>query len=91
MLGCIINIGSVVGEQGSSGQSVYSASKAGLEGKNRSSWFVIRNQFFFFFSKLPILPFLGFTKSLAKEVGSRGIRVNLISPGFIETDMTKGS
>ncbi|MGI9585526.1 MAG: 3-oxoacyl-ACP reductase FabG, partial [Acidimicrobiia bacterium] len=31
---------------------------------------------------------LGFTKSIAKEVGSRGITVNAIAPGFIETDMT---
>lgn len=31
---------------------------------------------------------LGFTKSLAREVGSRGITVNAVSPGFIETDMT---
>lgn len=31
---------------------------------------------------------LGFTKSLAKEMGSRNIRVNAIAPGFIETDMT---
>ena len=31
----------------------------------------------------------GFTKSLAKEVGSRGITVNCIAPGFIDTDMTK--
>lgn len=31
---------------------------------------------------------IGFTKSLAKEYGSRGIRANCIAPGFIETDMT---
>ena len=32
---------------------------------------------------------LGFTKSLARELASRNITVNTISPGFIETDMTK--
>ena len=31
---------------------------------------------------------MGFTKSLAREVGVRGITVNAIAPGFIETDMT---
>ena len=31
---------------------------------------------------------MGFTKSLAREVGSRGITVNTIAPGFIQTDMT---
>jgi len=33
---------------------------------------------------------VGFTKSLAQEVGSRDITVNVISPGFIDTDMTRG-
>ncbi|XP_062306534.1 carbonyl reductase family member 4 [Osmerus eperlanus] len=61
--GAIVNIGSVVGLKGNSGQCVYSASKAGLE---------------------------GFTRSLAKEVASRNIRVNLLAPGFIHTDMTAG-
>jgi 3-oxoacyl-[acyl-carrier protein] reductase len=33
---------------------------------------------------------VGFSKSLAKEVGSRNITVNCIAPGFIDTDMTSG-
>lgn len=33
---------------------------------------------------------IGFSKSLAKEIGSRNITVNVVAPGFIETDMTKG-
>ena len=60
--GRIVNIGSIVGVMGNSGQSNYSASKSGL---------------------------LGFTKSLARELSSRNINVNSISPGFIDTDMTK--
>ena len=33
---------------------------------------------------------LGFTKSLAQEIGSRNITVNCVAPGFIDTDMTRG-
>lgn len=32
---------------------------------------------------------IGFTKSMAREIASRGITVNVVSPGFIDTDMTK--
>lgn len=33
---------------------------------------------------------IGFSKSISKEVGSRGITVNVVAPGFIATDMTEG-
>jgi 3-oxoacyl-[acyl-carrier protein] reductase len=32
---------------------------------------------------------VGFSKSLAQEIGSRNITVNVVAPGFIDTDMTK--
>jgi len=60
--GRIVNITSVVGAIGNSGQVNYAASKAGL---------------------------VGMTKSLAQEVASRGITVNCVAPGFIETAMTE--
>ncbi len=59
--GRIINIASVAGLVGNSGQANYAAAKAGV---------------------------IAFTKSLAKEVGKRGITVNALAPGFIETEMT---
>jgi 3-oxoacyl-[acyl-carrier protein] reductase len=59
----ILSIGSVVGQSGSVGQSVYSASKASLS---------------------------GFTLSLSEEMAPRGIRVNLLSPGMVDTPMTAG-
>lgn len=59
--GKIINITSIIGITGNSGQSNYAAAKAGV---------------------------IGFTKSLAKELGAKGINVNAVAPGFIQTDMT---
>ncbi len=60
--GRIVNITSVIGATGNSGQSNYAAAKAGM---------------------------MGFTKSLAQEVGSRNITVNAVAPGFIDTAMTR--
>ena len=59
--GRIINITSISGLTGNSGQCNYAAAKAGM---------------------------IGFTKSLAREVASRGVTVNCVAPGFIDTDMT---
>lgn len=59
--GRIINMSSVSGIYGNSGQVNYSAAKGGI---------------------------IAFTRSLAKELGSRGITVNAIAPGMIETEMT---
>ena len=33
---------------------------------------------------------IGFSKSVAREVAGRNVRVNVIAPGFIESDMTEG-
>jgi 3-oxoacyl-[acyl-carrier protein] reductase len=61
--GNIINVTSVDGIRGYRGVSVYSASKAAID---------------------------GFTRSLAHELGPRGIRVNAIAPGFFESELTGG-
>jgi 3-oxoacyl-[acyl-carrier protein] reductase len=59
--GSFVNISSVIGSMGNSGQSNYAASKGGVE---------------------------AFTKSIALELASRGIRANCVAPGYIKSDMT---
>ncbi len=59
--GRIINLASVAGLHGNTGQANYAAAKGGV---------------------------IAFTKTLAKELGSRNISVNAVAPGFIETEMT---
>ena len=61
--GRIVNVTSVSGLRGVTGQANYSASKAGM---------------------------VGLTRTVAREVARRGITVNAVAPGVIETDMTAG-
>lgn len=61
--GSIVNISSIVGLSGYRGLSVYSATKAALD---------------------------GLTRSLSRELGSRGITVNSVAPGYLRTEMSHG-
>lgn len=61
--GHIVNVSSIVGLSGYRGLSVYSATKAALD---------------------------GLTRSLARELGPRGIVVNSVAPGYLRTEMTHG-
>ncbi len=61
--GSIVVISSINAARGHAGVSVYSATKAALE---------------------------GLTRSLARELGPKSIRVNAVAPGFFESDMVKG-
>ena len=58
--GAMVNISSVAALYGNSGQTNYSAAKAGI---------------------------IGFSKSLSAEVAAQNIRVNVVAPGYIKTDM----
>ncbi len=80
-------------------RSVYLCSRAAMRGMLRSRWGRIISvssisgisgnpgQANYAASKAGII---GFSKSIAREIGSRSITVNVVAPGFIETDMTEG-
>ena len=61
--GALLRLAPSLERAGFAGLSVYSLTKAGLD---------------------------GFTRSLARELGDRGITVNSVAPGFLETEMTHG-
>jgi 3-oxoacyl-[acyl-carrier protein] reductase len=61
--GRLVNVSSIVGLSGYRGLSLYSSTKAALD---------------------------GFTRALARELGSRGITVNSVAPGYLQTEMTHG-
>jgi 3-oxoacyl-[acyl-carrier protein] reductase len=65
-------------------KSVFLCSRASLKPMIKARWGRIINMS----SVVGLMGIIGFTRSLAKEVASRGITVNAIAPGFIETDMT---
>ncbi|PWK49277.1 3-oxoacyl-ACP reductase FabG [Pleionea mediterranea] len=78
--------------------SIYRLSKACLRGMSKARWGRIVSvgsvvgttgnpgQTNYSAAKAAVI---GFSKSLAKEIGSRGITVNVVAPGFIDTDMTQ--
>jgi 3-oxoacyl-[acyl-carrier protein] reductase len=60
--GSIVNVASIIGVTGNTGQVAYGGSKAAV---------------------------IGMTRSAAKELAPKGVRVNAVAPGFIDTDMTR--
>lgn len=69
--------------KGGAGSAGYAASKAGVIGKFLGVTMVLS-------LKLESNAKAGLTRALAAEVGKANIRVNVIVPGYIETDMTAG-
>ncbi len=86
--GCIVTVGSVIGTHGGAGQTAYAASK--VRATTRPSPRTRAPPHPPPISRTPSFQagLEGFTKALARELGGRGVRANVVAPGLVDSDMT---